>query len=124
VVFGGMMLLPSFTGAIALGVLLFLVGGSCAAMYPLGLALLGERLPTRELGRANAWYLASNCAGSLTGPVVMGLAMSRGGAYGLFAAGAGSVALVVATWALVGGRAPIAATEVDCPSEIETRLAA
>ncbi len=95
VVFKVLLVLPIVAGAAPLGVLLFLVGGCCAALYPLGLAHLGERLPAAALGRANAWYLACNCAGSLSGPVVMGLAMGLGGAPGLFMSGAASVALVL-----------------------------
>jgi MFS family permease len=45
--------------------------------------------------KANAWYLASNCAGSLTGPVVMGLVVERWGWRGLFTGGAVAVTLVV-----------------------------
>src|SRR5579871_571922 len=44
---------------------LFLVGACSGAFYPLGLAVLGERLPGPRLARANAWYLAINCCGSL-----------------------------------------------------------
>src|SRR5919204_630635 len=54
---------------------LFVVGACCAALYPLGLALLGERVPASGMARANAWYLACNCAGSLSGPVLIGLAI-------------------------------------------------
>jgi MFS family permease len=96
VVFAGLLLMPLFAGVAPLGVLLFLVGGCCAALYPLGLTLLGERLPAAALGRANAWYLACNCAGSLSGPVLMGLSVRYGGPPALFASGAGAVALVLA----------------------------
>jgi MFS family permease len=108
VALAGLLLLPFFTNVVVLGVLLFLVGGSCAALYPLGLALLGERLPQAALGRANAWYLASNCAGSLSGPVLMGLAMSFGGPRAMFATGAASVALVIGCLAL--GQWPLPGT--------------
>jgi MFS family permease len=100
--FAGLLLLPWFAGVTTLGVLLFVVGGSCAALYPLGLSLLGERLPPAALGRANAWYLACNCGGSLTGPVVMGLAVRFGGGPALFVAGACSIALVLVVW--IAGR--------------------
>jgi MFS family permease len=75
------------------------VGGCCAAIYPLGLALLGERTPPPALARANAWYLASNCAGSLSGPVLMGAAIDLTGSHlALFAVGMAAVALVLAVW--------------------------
>ncbi len=51
---------------------LFLLGAGSGAFYPLGLALLGERLPDSALDRANAWYLAVECAGCVAGPVVIG----------------------------------------------------
>jgi MFS family permease len=91
----GLVLVPLVTAVLPLGFLLFLVGGSCAALYPLGLALLGERLPPAALGRANALYLACNCFGSLSGPVLMGLAIRLGGSYALFATAAAAVVVVL-----------------------------
>jgi MFS family permease len=98
-VLAGLAVLPFAAGPGVLGAGLFVVGGCAAALYPLGLALLGERLPPGALGKANAWYLACNCAGSLSGPVLTGLAMDALGSRGLFGAGAAAVALVLA----VGG---------------------
>jgi MFS family permease len=92
----GMVCLPFCTGPAALGAWLFVVGGCCAALYPLGLALVGERTPPAALARANAWYLACNCAGSLTGPVVMGAAIEWFGRSALFAVGAAAVLLAAA----------------------------
>jgi MFS family permease len=80
---------------------LFLLGACCGALYPLGLALLGERIPASGLAKANAWYLASNCAGSLSGPVVIGLAIDHFGLRAQFATGALAVLLVLAAWLLV-----------------------
>jgi MFS family permease len=51
---------------------LLLIGAGSGAFYPLGLALLGERLPDSALDRANAWYLAVECAGCVAGPVLLG----------------------------------------------------
>jgi MFS family permease len=79
-----------------LGAWLFVVGACCAALYPLGLALLGERLPASAMARANAWYLASNCAGSLSGPLLIGLAIDLFGPRALFASGAAAVVSVLA----------------------------
>jgi MFS family permease len=95
VLLAGLLWLPWCTGSLALGFSFFLVGGCCAALYPLGLALLGERLPPAALARANAWYLTCNCAGSLSGPVLTGLAIDWFGARAQFAAGA---AAVVGCW--------------------------
>jgi MFS family permease len=46
------------------------------------------------MGKANAWYLACNCAGSLTGPVVMGLVVEHWGWRGLFFATDAAIVLV------------------------------
>jgi MFS family permease len=103
----GMLCLPLHVGPVWLSVWLFLIGACCASLYPLGLALLGERAPRAALGKANAWYLASNCAGSLSGPVVMGVVVEWWGWRGLFTAGAVAVALVVVgamTWERLTGR--------------------
>jgi MFS family permease len=88
--------LPFCVHALPLAAWLFVVGASCAALYPLGLALLGERVPAGAMAQANAWYLASNCAGSLSGPLVIGLSIDRFGPRALFAAAAAAVVLVVA----------------------------
>jgi MFS family permease len=82
---------------------LFVLGASCGALYPLGLALLGERIPASGLAKANAWYLASNCAGSLSGPVVIGLTIDHFGLGAQFATGALAVLLVLAVAAVVPG---------------------
>src|SRR5205807_1819747 len=76
------------------------LGACCSALYPLGLALLGERVPAPALARANAWYLASNCAGSLSSPVLIGLAIDRFGPMAQFATAAAALVLVLAGWAV------------------------
>jgi MFS family permease len=96
----GCLLLPAGTAWLALW--LFVVGACSGAFYPLGLAVLGERVPAAGLARANAWYLAINCAGSLTGPVICGAAMDRFGRGALFAVGAAAVGLVLAAWLALG----------------------
>jgi MFS family permease len=115
-VLAGMLLLPFCAGVAPIGALLFVVGGCCAALYPMGLALLGERLPPEALGRANSWYLAWNGVGSLTGPVVMGLALTYGGPYALFASGAASVGVALACRALERRPAPAPAA-AEGPAE-------
>lgn len=87
VVLLGLILFPFLHGAGELGLVLFCVGACCAALYPLGLALLGERLPPGSLATANAWYLASNCLGSLSGPWLLGLAIDQFGLTALFVLG-------------------------------------
>jgi MFS family permease len=82
-------------GTPVLAISLFLLGTCCGALYPLGLALLGERVPPAGLARANAWYLASNCAGSLCGPVLFGWAIEWFGQPSQFLVGTIAVALMV-----------------------------
>ncbi len=87
-----------------LSVCLFVLGTCCGAMYPLGLALLGDRVSPTGMARANACYLASNCAGSLCGPVLFGLAIDLFGQPSQFLAGMMSVAVVMGLWAVWGVR--------------------
>jgi MFS family permease len=82
-------------GTPILAVSLFLLGTCCGALYPLGLALLGERVPPAGLAHANAWYLASNCAGSLCGPVLFGLAIDWFGQPSQFLTGTIAVAVIL-----------------------------
>jgi MFS family permease len=91
----GLAALAWHTGPAGLAVWLFVVGACCAALYPLGLALLGERIAPAALASANAWYLASNCAGSLTGPILIGLAMDVFGSRAMFAAAAAAVLMAL-----------------------------
>jgi MFS family permease len=85
-------------GIVWLALCLFVVGACSGAFYPLGLALLGDRVPSSGLARANACYLAVNSLGSLTGPALAGAAMDQFGRPALFATGAATVGLVFAGW--------------------------
>jgi MFS family permease len=111
VVLGGLALLPWLLRPLGLSAGLFAVGACCAALYPLGLALLSERVSAAALARANAWYLACNCAGSLAGPWLTGLAIDRWGWPGLFASAVVPVVLAVGLWAALRAR-PAAAPAV------------
>jgi MFS family permease len=95
----GTLVVPWAAGTLLL-IALFVVGACCGALYPLGLALLGERVPDLLLARANAYYLTANCLGSLAGPVVIGLAIEIFGLSALFGVGAIAVicALLLAPW--------------------------
>jgi MFS family permease len=76
-----------------------LVAGACStAFYPLGMTLLGERVPASAMARGNARFLAFNCLGSLTGPAVAGAAMDLFGKRALFVAAEGAVLLVLVVW--------------------------
>jgi MFS family permease len=88
-----------FCGPSAYLVAALLAAGACStAFYPLGVTLLGERLPPSALARGNARFLMVNCLGSLTGPAVAGAAMDLFGKPALFVSGQGAVLLVLATW--------------------------
>lgn len=95
------------TGAITLSLWLFVLGVCCGALYPLGLALLGDRVPPTGMARANACYLASNCLGSLSGPVLFGLTIDLCGQASQFTIGMFSVVAVLVLWSLASGRASV-----------------
>jgi MFS family permease len=96
----GLVALPLSADPLWLAAWLFLLGACSSSFYPLGLALLGERVPPAGLARANAWYLALNCLGSLTGPLLMGRAMDRFNKHAMFAVGEGALLLVLICWAI------------------------
>ena len=121
-VLAGLAFVPFTRPMLLLGGWLFLLGAGCGALYPLGLALLGERTQPSGLAKANAWYLACNCAGSLSGPVLLGLAIDVFGLRSQFALCAAAVALVVAAWAVLPGPAP--ARMSKAMDETQTRPAA
>ncbi len=104
IVLAGLVALPWCAGPVTLGVLLFVVGACCAALYPLGLALLGERVPKEALAKANASFLAWNCIGSLAGPWVTGKAIDRFGPQSMFATTTAAVLLVLVISAIAGAR--------------------
>jgi MFS family permease len=99
VVLAGLVWLPWLVEPLGVGIWLFLLGACCGALYPLGLAVLGERVAAAGLARANAWYLACNCAGSLSGPVLLGQAIDAFGPRAQFAGGAVALVLVLGGWA-------------------------
>lgn len=96
VLLAGLVSVPFLRSALPLAAWLFVLGASCGALYPLGLSLLGERLPASSMARANAWYLACNCAGSLSGPLVMGVVIQAFGPRAQFGAAAAAVVAVLA----------------------------
>jgi MFS family permease len=116
VLLAGLVWLPLCSAVVPLASWLFVVGACCAALYPLGLALLGERVPHSAMARANAWYLACNCAGSLGGPLLAGLAIDLFGPKALFGAGAAAVLLVLAA-GMLSPRTPSANQQADSASE-------
>jgi MFS family permease len=99
VVMVGLGALPACAGVLWVAAWLFAVGACSGAFYPLGLALLGERLPDAALARANACYLAVECAGCIAGPVVTGCVRDWFGPEAMFPLAQGALALFLLTWA-------------------------
>jgi MFS family permease len=99
----GLAVVPFCRGAVGLTFWLFLVGACSGAFYPMGLAILGERLPARGIPRASAWYLGINCVGSLIGPVCTGVVADAFGRKAMFAAAEVAVLGVLAAWAVLQG---------------------
>jgi MFS family permease len=91
----GLVGLPLAGTSPLLPVWLFVVGACSGAFYPLGLAILGERLPEADLDRANAHYLSLECLGSLMGPAFMGVARDWAGETAMFGVGEAAVLLVL-----------------------------
>ncbi len=102
VVAAGLVWLWLCGGSASLPVALFTVGACSGALYPLGLSMLGERLPPASLARASAWYLAINCLGSVTGPLATGAVMDFLNQDALFLAG--EAALLIAVVGCLGCR--------------------
>jgi MFS family permease len=94
----GLTALPLTGSSGWLPVWLFTIGAFSGALYPLGLAYLGERLPRSELDRANAAFLSLECVGSLVGPAIMGVARDTGGDAAMFAMGTAAVLIVPVAW--------------------------
>jgi MFS family permease len=94
----GLCLLPFCGDSAWLVSWLLLVGACSSAFYPLGLTLLGERLPSASVARASALFLAVNCVGSIMGPVITGTVMEWVGEAALFVTGTLAVALIPAAW--------------------------
>jgi len=84
IVAAGLAFAPFADRDMGLPIWLFVIGVFSGAFYPLGLALLGERLPASEIPRANAWYLGINCFGSLVSPPLSGSVMDSFGPSSVF----------------------------------------
>jgi MFS family permease len=118
----GLAVMPYCPGTISLAVCLFAFGACSGAMYPLGLALLGEGLPESSLARVYSWYLAIECLGSLMGPPAMGRARDMFGQGAMFAVALAVVGLVLLAWAGMRRRAtetPLSSAAVDQTKERE-----
>jgi len=104
VALAGMVCLLFSFGMAWLALSLFAVGACSGAFYPLGLAILGERTPEPGLARANSWFLAINCIGSVIGPGVAGRTMHWFGNDALILSGLAAVLAVLLVWAVLAVR--------------------
>lgn len=105
VVLASLLILPFIGEAWVMGLFLFAIGAASAFLYPLGMAVMGETVPPRQMGTANSYYLAINCLGSLMGPWVMGKAIDLWGPGAMFGTGILASGLVFFAW-LVLQRSP------------------
>ncbi len=117
----GLACLPFCLSAVPLTFWMLLVAICSGAFYPLGLALLNEGVPVSGLARANSWFLAINCVGSLVGPAMTGCMMDWLGAGALFVVGQIGISGVVVLWAITRflgrreKRGQVATVEVAAP---------
>lgn len=94
----GLLAIPWLSHTLVLGAGLFVFGACTGAMYPLGLSLLGDKMPEPALPRAYAWYLAIECVGSQAGAAAMGKARDQWGEAAMFAVGFVALLAVLAIW--------------------------
>jgi len=124
VVIAGLALLPFTPNTAALAACLFIFGGCAGALYPLGLALLGDGLPEATLARLYAWYLAMECVGSLMGPPAMGGAIDAWGSPAMFPVGIAAVSLILVLWGTIRSKARQTQVEHSEPAHVERRQVA
>lgn len=80
---GILLLLPSVTPLWGVAALLFLAGGISGGIYPLSLALIGERFTESDLAAANGAVVALYSIGLIIGPPLTGLVIDALGSAGL-----------------------------------------
>jgi MFS family permease len=100
----GLAAIPHLGRGFTLWAWLIVVGVCSGAFYPLGLALMGERLPAADIPRANAWYLGVNCCGCLVSPVIGGPVMAAFGRAGMFYTALVVVLAVLMVWGFMPRR--------------------
>ncbi|MCE9531425.1 MAG: MFS transporter [Planctomycetes bacterium] len=100
----GLAAVPFVGQSAGLSIALLVIGIFSGAFYPLGLALLGERLPASDVARANALYLSVNCTGSLISPLISGPLMERYGPQSMFWTAEAAVLGVMLMWVVARRR--------------------
>jgi MFS family permease len=60
------------------------MGMAAGGIYPIGLSMIGDRAPAHQLGAANSLFTSAYSAGSIIGPLGVGVIMDFFGAQALF----------------------------------------
>ncbi len=81
--------------------LVFFVGLTCGGQYAIALASLGSLVDSKKQPSANAMYLTLNCAGSVVGPLVMGLLQNSGFTISIFFVAAGPIFILLLVWFVI-----------------------
>lgn len=79
----GFFLWPHAAGTMVFLPLLLIQGGMVGAIYPLSLALLGDRVPRKDMPLANSVFVGCYQLGAMVGPAAAGGSMSVAGNSGL-----------------------------------------
>lgn len=120
----GLCLLPYCQSDFAVISWLFLVGACSGALYPLGLAILSDRVSKGSLAQAYAWFMAMECIGSVMGPISIGRGRDLFGETAMFPIGAIGMLLVLIPWFLLILFRRRTATPTTLPHPQESRQAA
>ncbi|MBK9078557.1 MAG: MFS transporter [Hyphomicrobium sp.] len=71
------LVLPAALGSGVIGPLIvFLIGGIVLGFYTIGLSIIGERIPAKDIAAANAAFLIMYQSGAILGPLATGAAMT------------------------------------------------
>lgn len=73
------------TAPFASSVIAFLLGGVILGFYAVSLAIIGERVPPKDLAAVNAAFLVMYQAGAISGPLAAGIAMTASPVVGFVA---------------------------------------
>jgi len=84
-ILGPVLALHSVAAPLALGIVLFVWGGTAWGVYSIGLAALGRRFKSGPLASANAAFVMVYTLANITGPPLAGLAIEAWNPHGLIA---------------------------------------
>lgn len=78
----------------------FLVGFTCGGQYAVALASISMQIETKKQPSANSMYLTLNCAGSVAGPILIGVMAGDGFFRSIFVLGAIPIFLLLLVWSI------------------------